>query len=59
MLRNQDLFANKDSELGHTDTVKMQIDVGVNQPVKMRSYRTPIKNREVIEKAINEMLDVM
>ena len=49
MLRNQDLFANKDSELGHTDTVKMHIDVGVNQPIKMRPYRTPIKNREVID----------
>ena len=57
MLRNQDLFANKDSELGHTDTVKMHIDVGVDRPIKMRPYRTPIKNREVIDKAIDEMLD--
>ena len=57
ILKNQDLFASKDSELGHTDTVKMQIEVGNNEPIKMRPYRTPIKNREVIEKAINEMLD--
>ena len=57
MLRNQDLFANKDSELGHTDTVKMHIDVGVNRPIKMRPYGTPIKNREVIDKAIDIMLD--
>ena len=35
----------------------MHIDVGVNQPIKMRPYRTPIKNREVIDKAIDEMLD--
>ena len=27
VLRNQDLFASKDSELDHTDTVKMQIEV--------------------------------
>ena len=57
VLQNQDLFANKDSELGHTETVKMQVDVGYNEPIKMRPYRTPIKSREVIDKAIDEMLD--
>ena len=57
ILQNQDLFANKDSELGLTETVKMQVDVGDNEPIKMRPYRTPIKNREVIDKAIDEMLD--
>ena len=54
---NQDLSANKDSELGHTETVKMQIDTGNKEPIKMRPYRTPIKNREVIDKAVNEMLE--
>ena len=57
VLKNQDLFASKDSELGHTDTVKMQIDKGNNVPIKRKPYRTPIKNREVIDKAINEMVD--
>ena len=57
IIRNQDLFANKDSELGHTETVKMQIDTRNNEPIKMRPYRTPIKNREVIDKAVKEMLD--
>ena len=57
VLKNQDLFASKDSELGHTDTIKMQIDIGNNVPIKMKPYKTPIKNREVIDKAINEMLD--
>ena len=57
IMKNQDLFANKDSELGHTDTVKMQIDVGNNEPIKMKPYRTPIQNRAVIDKAIDEMLD--
>ena len=56
MLRNQDLFASKDSELGHTDTVKMHTDIGVNPPIKLRPYRTPIKNREVFDKAVDEML---
>ena len=35
----------------------MQIDVGNNDPIKMRPYRTPMKNREVIGKAVDEMLD--
>ena len=56
-MKHQDLFASKVSELGHTDTVKMQIDIGKNVPIKMKPYRTQIKNREVIDKAINEMLD--
>ena len=55
--RHQDLFAAKDSELGHTDTVKMKIDTGNNPPIKLRPYRTPIHNREVIDKAVDEMLE--
>ena len=57
VLKTEDLFASKDSELGHTDTVKMQTDVENNESIKMKTYRTPIKNREVIDKEINEMLD--
>ena len=57
ILQNRDLFSNKDSELGKTDTVKMQIDTGNTTPIKMRPYRTPIKNREVVDQAIDEMLD--
>ena len=55
-MQNKDLFASKDSELCNTKTVKMQIDVGNNDPIKMRPYRTPMKNREVIDKAVDEML---
>ena len=51
---NQGLFANKDSERGHTETVKINIDVGKSEPIKMRPYRTPIKNKEVIDKAVDE-----
>ena len=57
VLKNKNLFASKDSELGHTDTVKMKIDTGDTKPIKLRPYRTPIKNREVIDKAVDEMLD--
>ena len=55
--RHRDLFATKDSELGHTDTVKMKIETGTQQPIKLRPYRTPIQNRQVIDKAVGEMLD--
>ncbi|MCG8045974.1 MAG: retropepsin-like aspartic protease [Candidatus Thiodiazotropha endolucinida] len=55
--QHHDLFAVKDSELGHTDTVKMKLDTGNHPPIKLRPYRTPIHNREVIDKAVDEMLD--
>ena len=51
------MFANKDSELGHTETLKMNIDVGNSEPIKMRPYKTLIKNREVIDKDIDKMLE--
>ena len=55
--KHHDLFAAKDSDLGHTDTVKMKIDTGNQSPIKLRPYRTPIHNREVIDKVVDEMLD--
>ena len=57
VLQNKDLFASKDSELVHTETVKMQIDDRNNDPIKVRPYRTPMKNIKVIDKAVDEMLD--
>ena len=32
----------------------MNIDVGKSEPINMRPYRTPIKNREIIDKAVDE-----
>lgn len=55
--RNSDLFASKDSELGHTETVKMKIDTGNSEPIKLRPYRTPLNNRKVIDETVEEMLD--
>lgn len=55
--KHHDLFASKDSELGHTDTVKMKLDTDDRLPIKLRPYRTPIHNREVIDKAVDEMLE--
>ena len=50
-------FAKSDVDLGQTDTVTMKIDTGDADPIKLRPYFTPLKNRPVVDKAINEMLD--
>jgi len=55
--RNRDLFAKKDADLGYTDTVQMKIDTGNHRPIKNRPYRTPHNKRQIIDKAIEEMLD--
>ena len=55
--KNKDLFSSVDSELGHSDTVTMKVDTGNSPPIKLRPYRTPIQNRQVIEKNIDEMVD--
>ena len=57
ILRNQDLFASKDTDLGHTETVQMKIDTEDSSPIKLRPYRAPLNKREVIEKTVNEMLE--
>ena len=57
VLQNRDLFAQTDSELGHTNTIKMKIDTGNNPPKKMKPYRTPLNKRKIVDNAINEMLD--
>ena len=54
---NKHLFAATDLELGHTDTVRMNIDTGDATPIKMRPYRTPLTKREVVNKAIDNMLE--
>ena len=55
--QNPTLFAKKDCQLGHTDTVKMRIITNDHLPIKHRPYRAPLTRRVVIDKAINEMLE--
>ena len=57
ILKNQELFASTDTELGHTKTVQMKIDTGDCSPIKMRPYRAPLNKREVIDKTVDEMLE--
>ena len=58
LVRNSDLFASKDTEFGHTDTVKTKIDTGNASPIKLRPYRTPLNNRRrIIDETLDEMLE--
>lgn len=50
---NADLFAQKDSQLSHTNTVKMKIDTGDQQPIRRRPYHTPLNKRKIIDDAIS------
>ncbi len=52
----EDIFAKTDLELGKTDAVSMKIDTGDVPPIRLKPYRTPLHNREIIDKAIDDML---
>ena len=54
--RNADLFAATDTELGRTDAVEMTIDTGDHPPIKLKPYRTPLNQRPIVDKAIDDML---
>ena len=41
---NLDLFADKDIELGKTQTLKMKIDTGDHKPIKLKPYSSPFTN---------------
>ena len=52
--KNVDLFAQNDSDLSHTDTVKMKINTGDHSLIKLRPYLTPLTNCKVIDNAVDE-----
>ena len=47
---NLDLFVEKDTELGKTQTIKMKIDIGDHKPIKLKSYTTPFTKRPIVDK---------
>eukprot|EP00745_Piridium_sociabile_P008697 TRINITY_DN158_c0_g1_i1.p1 TRINITY_DN158_c0_g1~~TRINITY_DN158_c0_g1_i1.p1 ORF type:complete len:1374 (-),score=188.80 TRINITY_DN158_c0_g1_i1:1054-5175(-) len=51
------LFASSDLELGQTDTVECKIDTGEGKPIRNRPYRVPLQDREIVDKALDEMLE--
>ena len=50
---NLDLFTEKDTGLGKTQTVKVKIDTGDHKPIKLKLYRTPFTKRPIVDKAID------
>ena len=56
MRYNLDLFAEKHTELGKAQTIKMKIDTGDDKPIKLKPYKTPLNKRPIVDKAIDDML---
>ena len=54
--QNIDLFAEKDTDLGKTKTLEIRIETGNHPPIKLKPYRTPFAKRQIVSKAIDEML---
>ena len=53
---NLELFAEKDTDLGCTDIVKMTIHTGNHAPIKQRPFRTPLIKRNILETDVRDML---
>ena len=53
---NLDLFAEKDTDLDKTQTIRMTIDTGDHPPIRLKPYRTPFSKRATVDKAIDDML---
>ena len=53
---NADLFAKSDTDLGRTDAIKIKIDTGDHPPIRLKPYRTPLNQRPIVEKTIDNML---
>ena len=54
--KNSDLFADRDTELGQTDIIKMRIDTGDQRPIRLKPYKTPFALRGMVDRQIDEML---
>ena len=50
-----DVFALKSSELGRTNLVEHEIDVGDSRPIRLPPRRVPLHKLEVVESALQEM----
>ena len=54
--QNVDLFAEKDTNLGKTNTIKMSIDTCNHPPIKLIPYKTPFARCQIVDKAVNDVL---
>ena len=53
---NKNMIARSNFDLGNTSIIKHTIDVQGNHPIRLRPYRPPFKQKEEIEKQIQDML---
>ena len=56
MKQNRDVFVLSDFEMTQTDTVTMDITTTTDKPIRQKPYFTPLKNRPIVDKAIDDML---
>ena len=54
--QNVNLFAEKDTDLGKTNTIKIGVGTGNHPPIKLRPYRFPFTKHLIVDKAVNDML---
>ena len=51
-----DFFAEKDTDLGKTNTIKISINTGKYTPIQLRPYRTPFAKYQIVDREGNDML---
>ena len=56
MKQKRDVFVLSDFEMTQTDTVTMDITTTTDKPIRQKPYFTPLKNRPIVDKAIDDML---
>ena len=56
LFRNQAAFVGADGKLGKTHLTKHSINTGNARPIKCRPYRPALKQKQIIENQIEEML---
>ena len=57
LLRNRDIFAFNDLDLKRTDLLEADVDTGDARPISLKPYRTPIMQREIVSKTIDDLLE--
>ena len=57
LLKNRDIFAFNDLDLKRTDLLEADVDTGSARPINLKPYRTPIMQRSVVSKTIDDLLE--
>ncbi|XP_041484593.1 uncharacterized protein LOC121431153 [Lytechinus variegatus] len=57
LIKNQDVFAKSDTDIGRTNLVKHKINTGDTQPIRQRPRRFPAAEQQEIDSQIESMLE--